>query len=203
MTSTYFLLDDIRNRLKAEFSGMLFREPVENGNPSTLDGKEKYREPHFYVGQLPPKRSGVLPDGDSQGEDIPFVLVKLLTGKVTGEQPREYRVNVGIVFAVFVPEDDPEAGLQDLMNIGDRVIAILSTQRTWGANRFIQELPITLVQGSGKADNVYAAGLQIQGPYYMAAVTTQFMAAALPQIPPRNVIDAGEPEHPAYKVEDN
>ncbi len=32
--------------------------------------------------------------------------------------------------------------------------------------------------------------VQAQGPYYMAAVTTQFKAAALPQNPPKNIIDA-------------
>ncbi len=187
MISTYLLLDDIRNHLKAEFAGVRFREPVEDGMPLTSDGKEKHREPHFYVGQLPPKRSETLPDGEEQGEDVPYVLVKCLGGDVTGEEKREYQVTVGIVFAVF---NNPEAGFQDLMNIADRVTAVLCARRFWANSTFFHEPPIKMVQGTGKADSVYLSGLQAQGPYYMAAVTTQFKAAAIPQKPPKNIVDA-------------
>ncbi len=190
MISTYLLLDDIRNHLKEAFAGMLFREPVESGMSRTAEGKEKYCEPRFYIGQLPPKRGGTLPNGAEQGEDVPYVLVKCLGGDVTGEQKREYQVTVGIVFAVFVPENDPEAGLQELMNIADRVMAALCVKRFWANSTFFHEPPIKMVQGTGKVDSVYLSGLQAQGPYYMAAVTTQFKAAALPQIPPQNTVDA-------------
>lgn len=191
MIATYALIDDIRNRLKAEFKGILFREPVDDGKPRTVDGKEKYREPHFYAGQLPPKRIGTLPDGEEQGEDIPYVLVKCLGAEVTGEERREYRVDVGIVFGVFVPENNPEAGLQDLMNVSDRVVAVLCAKRFWADNAFFHEPPIKMAQGTGKADSVYHSGLQVQGSHYhMAAVTTQFKAVAPPQIPPKNIVDA-------------
>ncbi len=131
-----------------------------------------------------------MPNGKEQGEDVPYVLVKCLGSEVTGEEKREYRVDVGIVFAVFAPENNPEAGLQELMNISDRVIAAISFKRYWAGNTFYHEPPIKMVQGTGKADNVYFSGLQAQGPYYMAAVTTQFKAAAVPQKPPKNIVDA-------------
>lgn len=198
MISTYLLLDDIRNHLKAEFSGVHFREPVDDGKPLTPEGEAKYCEPRFYVGQLPPKRTGTLPEGEEQGEDVPFVLVKCLGGQVTGEQKREYQVDVGIVFSVFVPENNPEAGLQDLMNIADRVAVALCFRRYWANNAFFQEPPIKMVQGTGRVDSPYLSGMQVQGPYYMGAITTQFKAAALPQKPPKNIVDQGEPAHPAF-----
>lgn len=203
MSSTFLLLDDIRNCLKAAFSKFPLREPVNNGNPKTSLGEEKYRAPRLYVGQLPPKRAGETPGGDDQGEDVPYILVKCLSGDVTGENPREYQVSVGIVFEVFVPEENPEAGLQDLLNVADRILAVLASKRYWGDNRFVQVLPVGMVQGTGRADNVYASGLQIQGPYYMAAIQTQFKGAAPSQIPPPGIVDAAEPAHPAYHSEKN
>lgn len=201
MIPTYFLLEDMKKRFTAAFVGMAFREPVQHGNALTPSGGEKYREPRVYVGNLPPKeyRGGpsVSPPVD-QGEDVPYILVKLIGGAVSGEQPREYRVKVAIIFEVFVPESDPEAGLQDLMNIAERLMAVLSNQRLWCGGRFEQELPIEFSYGSGQAENPYLSGLQIQGPYYGGAITTQFKAAALPQEPPQDIIDAGEPAHPAY-----
>ncbi len=190
MISTYGLIIDIRNHLQKEFAGVLFRAPVDDGKPYTAASGKKHSELRFYAGQLPPKRMGTLPNGEEQGEDIPYLLVKCLGGEVTGEQKREYRVDVGIVFAVFVPGNDPDAGLQELMNVADRVIVALSFRRFWANETFFHELPIKMVQGTGKADNIYFSGLQAQGPYYMAAVTTQFKAAALPQNPPKNIIDA-------------
>ncbi len=190
MISTYLLLDDIRNHLKEEFAGMFFRAPVENGMPRALDRQEKHCELRCYVGQLPPKRGGTLPNGEEQGEDVPYLLVKCLGGDVTGEQKREYQVTVGIVFTVFVPENNPEAGLQELMTIADRVTASLCARRFWANRTFFHEPPIKMVQGTGKTDNIYHSGLQAQGPYYAGAVTTQFKAAAIPQQQPKDIVDA-------------
>lgn len=201
MTSTYFLLQDIKKRFAAAFVGMKFREPVRRGNALTLDGEEKYREPRVYIGNLPPKEYQGGPSVEAppdQGEDVPYILVKLIGNSVTGEQPREHRVKVAIVFEVFVPESDPEAGVQDLANVSDRLMAVLSNQRYWYGGRFVQELPIEFSYGSGQAENPYLSGLQVQGPFYGGAITTQFTAAALPQEPPHHIVDAGEPKRPAY-----
>lgn len=197
MNSTFLLLDEIRNRLKEGFNGIVFREPVNDGGKVTPNGEERYREPHFYVGAVPSKRHGELDNGDEQGEDVPFVLVKWLTSEITGEEPRVFKVSVGIVYVVFVAENNPEAGMHDLANMSDRIVMLLSGQRYWCDNYFVQELPIQVVQGTGKADNVYASGLQNVGPYYMGAVTTQFYAAALPQLVPPGIVDAAESAHPA------
>lgn len=201
MNSTYLLLDDIRKRLACEFKGVVFRVPVAVGPNKKQPAGEQHQEPRIFIGQMPPKHSQPMPGGEVQIEDVPFILVKCLTGEVPGESPREYQVDVGIVFAVYSPEIDPEAGLQDLLNMADRIIALLSFNRYWANRHFVQSLPIRFVHGTGKADNVYASGMNA-GPYYMGAVMTQFTAAALPQNPPRNIIDATEPEHPAQSSED-
>lgn len=201
MTSTYLLLDDIRKHLAREFSGVVFRVPVAVDPRKRMAVREQHREPLIFIGQMPPKHSQPLPGGDDQGDDVPFILVKCLTGEVTGETPREYQVDVGIVFVVYSSEIDPEAGLQDLLNMADRIISLLSFNRYWADRHFVQSLPIRFVHGTGKADNVYRSGMNV-GPYYMGAVMTQFTTTALPQNPPRNIIDATEPEHPAYPSEE-
>lgn len=188
MIATHLLLEDIRNALKAEFKDVVFREPVENGNPFTADGEERYREPRFYIGQLPPKRGGERPDGDDQGEDVPFILVKCLAGEVSGDADSQYTVDVGIVYAVYVADDDPEAGSQDVLNMGDRIITALCRRRYWGDDHYVRAASLKMVQVTGTADTVYTSGLRIQGPYYLAAVTTQFMAHAPAQLPPQDII---------------
>ncbi len=185
ISSTYLLLDDIRNHMKEEFAGILFRAPIENGMPCTSAGEKKHCELRFYIGQLPPKRNS-----EEQGEDVPYGLVKCLGGEVTGEQTREYRVDVCLIFAVFVPENNPEAGFQELMNVAEHAMWSICFRRFWANDTFVHAPPIKMVHGTGKADSPYFSGLQAQGPYYMAAVTTQFKAAALPQKPPKNIVDA-------------
>ncbi|MDR1744481.1 MAG: hypothetical protein LBS30_01870 [Planctomycetota bacterium] len=198
MKPTIILLRDLCDQLKKDFHGVLFREPVRGGLGETEDGKERYREPRFYIQNIGPKRVGVTPDGEEQGEDIPYILVKLLSTKTTGEEKRSYTVRVGIVFLAFDPDGNPETGSHDALNMHDRIIAALCSRRIWGMNSYIHEMPIDSAFEPGKAADVYDSRWQLNGPYYGGVILTQFYAAALPQKPPKTIVDQGEPAHPAF-----
>ena len=192
MNSTFLLLEDIRKHLKKAFWGVKFREPVNNGNALTEDGQEKYREPRFYIESLPPKRQGTTPDGEDQGEDVPYVLIKPLTGEGQGESPRKYVVRVGIVFAVYDAEGNPEAGAHDMMNMHDRILTSMLRRELWSDSHYAKVLPITSRFGIGKPADVHDSRWQTGGPYHGGAIFTEFHAAVAPFASAHDTIDACE-----------
>ncbi|MCD8349574.1 MAG: hypothetical protein LUC93_03080 [Planctomycetaceae bacterium] len=183
--SSYLLLCDIRNILRTGFADFPFREPIDDGNPTTSAGEEVYREPRLYIGHLPPKRSD-----EDQGEDVPFILIKTSGGDVSTGATTSYAVSVDIVFAAFVPGEDPEAGLHDLLNMAERIMGCISSRFLWADGYFRLVFPIKFSQGVGKTDTPYTSGLQANGNYYQGAISTQFTATTLPQIMPDGTIDA-------------
>ena len=193
MNSTFLLLEDIRDHLKREFQGVKFREPVNNGNALTEDGQEKYREPRFYIESLPPKRSGTTPDGDEQGEDVPYILIKPLTGEGQDEQTPKYVVRVGIVFAVYDAEGNPEAGAHDMMNMHDRILTSMMRRKLWSDRHYAQNLPITSRFGIGKPADVHDSRWQTGSPYHGGAIFTEFYAAISSFASAPGTVDACEP----------
>lgn len=193
MISTHLLLDDVREHLKDAFRGFTFREPVDNGNSLTPGGEEKYREPRLYIEALPAKRTGTTPGGDDQGEDVPYILVKPLTGDADGESSRRFTVRVGIVYCIYDAGGDPETGIHDAMNMHDRILEAMLTRRYWADSHFCQELPIKSVFGIGKSADVYDARWQMGGPYRGGVIMTQFYAIATPFFSLPGMVDACEP----------
>lgn len=193
MISLYLLLNDVRNHLKTAFSGFKFREPVNNGNPLTTDGTEKYREPRFYIEALPAKRTGTTPDSEEQGEDVPYVLVKPLDADTTGTSSRRFTIKIGIVYCIYDADGTPETGIHDAMNMHDRILESLITRQYWADNYFCQELPVKSVFGIGKGADVYDSRWQTGGPYRGGVVMTQFYANATPFFAQPGTVDACEP----------
>ncbi|MCD8139321.1 MAG: hypothetical protein LUE17_06015 [Planctomycetaceae bacterium] len=183
--SAILLLSDIRDALRDAFADFSFREPVMDGNPVDADGAEHYCTPHFHLGHLPPKRSD-----EEQGEDVPYILVKSSGGQWNGEAQPRYLRDVDIVFAVYVPGEDPEAGLHDLENMAERIVGVLTSRLYWQDDYFELASPVTYSQGVGKTDTPYTSGLQAHGNYYQGAISVQFRAMALPKVMHDGIIDA-------------
>ena len=196
MISAFLLLKDIQDALSRALAEFPFREP-----PGAANGQQapSWRRPRAYVGQMPPKREGVLPDGTEQGRDLPFALVTIPKAEVTGEQPREYKVDVGVVYGVYSGERDNEAVAEEALNLGEAIVAAIACRRLWADSHYKMVLPVSLVIGTGKAQDIYAHGWEYVGPYGGGVVTAQFYAAFPAAEPPRNIVDAGEPAHPIYK----
>lgn len=209
MIGTPFLLKDLKKELQAAVADLHLRAPVSGGQAKTADGQENHRVPGVHYGGLPmrkaPKpvaapvsrRSDPVED-DELADVVPFILIKLLDQDYTGEKTREGTANIGIVYTVFAPDDNPEAGMDDLLNVSDRIVFALCVKPFWGDSHWRHEMPIRMVQGTGRADSVYLSGLQGKGPYYGGAVMTQFKAAIPGQIMPPGIIDTVEPEYPDY-----
>ena len=209
MIGTAFLLKDIKAEMQKAVADLYLRAPARPGQAKTAAGKEKFRVPGVYYSGLPARKSPVPvaervsdphkpAEDDEFGEFVPFILIKRIDQDFTGEKTRESMTNIAIVFAVFAPEDDPEAGEDDLSNISDRIVHALCLKPFWADNHWKHEMPINVVQGTGRAGSVYLAGLQNKGPYYVGAATTQFKASIPGQIIPPGIIDTKEPEYPDY-----
>ena len=152
MISTYLLLEDIKNELKAAFTGMRFHEPVNMDAPVAETAEPKLREPRIMIQQLMPKRFGTLPDGEEQGEDVPFVVVKCLKAGLSGDSPREWTVNIGIIYGLYTPEHDSQACAQDALNAGERIVMALAKRLYWADNHYALKPGIDLVLGEGKPE---------------------------------------------------
>jgi hypothetical protein len=215
MNSSYLLLDDIREKLETAFAEVRFRQPVNKGQAFDAGGFDYYRQPVVYIGHMPTKRSLPVPLGSlpitpgpqpittngngtaaQADEDFPFCLVRPLEGQITGEMPRAHKVTVGIISGIFTAEPVIEAGYQDILNLTDIVLRVLSETRFWADNHWVQTLPIKWVSGLPRALSVYEAGLS-EHPFYGAVVMGEFEAAATVQLPPLEV-DAHEPVSRPY-----
>ncbi len=201
MNSTSLLLEDIRNELAKAFTGFRLLKPAPGGLKVDADREEAYCEPNIFIGSLP-SRQGQKPiplrsrgqaepfEVDDELRHVPFIMLKVIDSVITGEAPRVKTVGCAAVFTVFVGDDNREAGMVELLNVGDRIVEVFCLNRFWGDSHWQQQLPIRMVQGTGRAEDIYASGLQGRGPYYGGAVTTQFIAAASAQRSKRGTVDA-------------
>lgn len=199
MNGSFLLLDDIKNNLSDAFRNFPFA--VSAPEDALRPGREnRIREPKVYLGQLPPRIGdkpldfGRKPHGPAGHTDdpeyTPFIVVKLLDYQVGGEAMEGITANIGIVFTAYVPEDDREAGLHDLLNMGDRIVLTLRARDFWVDGHWKRQTPVSLIQGTGKAENIYESGLQDRGPYFGGAVTASFSANGLAPLGPYGIVDS-------------
>lgn len=196
MNGTYLLLEDLKNTLTAEFSQMVYRQPLAKGQATDSEGTQFYRIPSVFIGHLPTKRSMPGHGANSTDEDFPYVLIRPVDGEITGESPRAHTVKVAILCGIFTAEQPVEAGYHDIQNMLDTVVTALSYQRFWADSHWAQKLPIRWVQGLPKELSIYEAGLN-EHPYYGGVVFADFESAAVTQRPPKEV-DEHEPEKHPY-----
>lgn len=176
IASEYLLACELRDRLREAFTGITFREPTADGNPLTDDGRELYREPRFFIGNLKAKETD-----EEQGEDLPYVLIKTYGGRSESTYAPQYLAPVDIVYAVYVPEFDPEAGVQDLSNMGLVIASTLLSKLTYCGGRYEHIGPLENMHGTGKTQNPYESGMQTMGDYYHGMISTFFLSPELPK----------------------
>lgn len=182
MISSYLLLTDIRDKLKETFRDFPFREPLNHGQPFGDNGEKSYRDPLIRLMRLPLKDSGETFDGQEQGEDFPFAVVKFLRGSTARMDYPKTSFVIGVVFGVFNPDDD-DTIVQDAMNMRDRIEYMFATNHTWADGHFIREDPIESSMNTDGSDMAVAPAWPAWDPYLGGVVVTKFSARS-PELEP-------------------
>lgn len=186
--NSFLLLDDVRCYLEAQLADWRLRQgSITGGRFSEQD--ERYAVPKVMIGQLPP-RSGSRPaggaDGDETDPDTPFILVRPIDGVLDGNRPADYEINLAIVCGIYSHESREHyaAGVQDVMNLCDRLLQIIGGRQLWAANHFKQTRTLRWTIGAPRALGPYDAGLQELGPVFHMVIDAPFERTLnLPDIP--------------------
>ncbi|MCE5368763.1 hypothetical protein [Klebsiella oxytoca] len=172
--NSFLLLDDLRNTLTAGLSEWTLRTSDRGAGHD-----EKYRFPSIFIGQLPPRRgsqpAGVGATADSE-TDAPFILIRPIDGTLEGEAQADYEINIAIVCGIYSHESQTcyESGVQDVMNLCDRILETIAGKRFWADDRFKHTQPIKWMIGAPRALGPYDAGLQEAGPFFHMVCMTPF-----------------------------
>lgn len=187
MNASYLLLKSIKEQLESDFKGFVLRAPAGDGRPTDGAGDELYREPTIFIGGFPEKRASKpiplrrsnrseKPEPEGNESFVPFIMVRLLDYGGPVDDLGHVIANVGIIFVVYVAEYGREAGMHDLLNVGDRISSAMCADRSWGDNRWLMVPPVQMIQGTGRAENIYDSGLQSDDPFFGGAVAIQFQS---------------------------
>ncbi len=178
MISTFLLLEDIRDQLEEAFEGIPYWEPVDGGQGVNADGEATFTEPRIYLHSAPPKRFGQTINGREQGEDVPFMIVRLIRESLSFDDGL-YRGNfiVVVLFKIFNPERADLLG-NDVHNMKDRIVHTFAKRTLWAEGHFVREYPIQFSMGSDKPEEIYASDWQKFDAFDGGVVMVKFTAAA-------------------------
>ncbi|MDQ7104206.1 hypothetical protein REA38_11660 [Serratia sp. MF2] len=190
---SFLLLDDIKNEFNSGLSNWTLRQSnLVNGRMSeSEDLIEKYSNPKISIGQLPPRNSNMQNEIES---DFPFILIRPLDGSLDGEKQADYEINVAIVCGIYSRESRElyEHGVQDVMNLNDRLLMILASKRFWADNRFKRTGELKWAIGATRAHGAYEAGMQEQGPFFQMVIEAPFERTVI--VPEKPILETFPPQ---------
>lgn len=148
------LLDDLQKFIEENTKDILLEVRVRTGN-----SEKKQRAAKVYKMGLPEK--------DDTTQQIPYILLKVLTGEDKQEerQPKASEVKVRIIIAVY--SQDGEKGSMELLNLILRIRERLQEKHIIGG-RFCLRYPLEYI--------VYQ---DLTPPYYMGEIMTTFSVPAI------------------------
>lgn len=171
MTS-FLLINELQERLNDELKTWHLEHPS--------GGRFLRAKPNIIIGQLPPK-TGSMPSNVSAQQrsdsDVPFILIRPLENSFSNDEPCQQIFNIAIVCGIHSSDsyDQYERGVEEILNLIDKVILTIKKYQFWGKNYFNQYGDIRCTYGLPKSIDPYEAGLQAEAPYFAAVVTTDFV----------------------------
>lgn len=165
--NSFSLVKDIQSYLEDKLSSHYLRIPSK---------EEKYRPPKIFIGQLP-ARAATRPNQENHSEaDLPFVLIRATSTSYDGlDENLNSETDVSIICGIHSVEGNrEEKGVEDLLNLMDKIVLEITSRRYWCEKQFKRDGSIKSIVGMPKEYGPYDAGLQEAGSNFGGVIQLSF-----------------------------
>ena len=124
------LMQVLKERIQGSIKDLMLEEKTKQGE------QRKRRTPVVFVGGLPSK--------DSETQQVPYILIKALTGTDSQQTGQEEESECKLRIIVVTYSESPEEGYMDTLNVIDRIRLNLLQERVVGS-QFILKMPLEFI----------------------------------------------------------